>query len=180
MQRSIQFVFVNDQMAPQHFKTGGFTFDKLPSPFVEKFSGSSTVMKIFSDLFRPRLVDLGVCFLTLKCSLCRCVQLETRSCSRRTPSLRSSICSACFRTVSSSVLQRSSSVSFPLGDDSDAGSTDSGRAAAISGFLECYYLLADPFRDLRDDGIAEGSNSVNPSGNPMSHSTHTGFNVPPI
>src|SRR5262245_33207425 len=37
----------------------------------------------------------------------------------------------------------------------------------------------DPFRDLRDDRVAEPSKAVHPSGNPMSHSTHVGFNVPP-
>ena len=37
----------------------------------------------------------------------------------------------------------------------------------------------DDFRDLRDDGVAEGSKTVHPSGNPMSHSTHVGFNEPP-
>ena len=35
------------------------------------------------------------------------------------------------------------------------------------------------FRDLRDDGVAEGSKAVHPSGNPMSHSTHVGFRQPP-
>ena len=33
--------------------------------------------------------------------------------------------------------------------------------------------------DLGDDGVAEGSNSVHPSGNPISHSTHVGFSAPP-
>lgn len=37
----------------------------------------------------------------------------------------------------------------------------------------------DHFRDLRDDGIAERGKAVHPSGNPMSHSTHVGFNCPP-
>jgi hypothetical protein len=31
---------------------------------------------------------------------------------------------------------------------------------------------------LRDDGISEGSKAVHPRGNPMSHSTHVGFNAP--
>jgi hypothetical protein len=35
------------------------------------------------------------------------------------------------------------------------------------------------FRDRRDDGIAEASDAVHPMGNPMSHSTHAGFNSPP-
>jgi hypothetical protein len=39
-------------------------------------------------------------------------------------------------------------------------------------------LPADDFDDLRDDGISEGSKAVHPSGNPMSHSTHVGFNAP--
>jgi hypothetical protein len=32
---------------------------------------------------------------------------------------------------------------------------------------------------LGDDGVAEASKSVHPAGNPMSHSTHVGFNCPP-
>src|SRR5262245_6901854 len=36
----------------------------------------------------------------------------------------------------------------------------------------------NPLGDLGDDGVAEGSQSVHPSGNPMSHSTHVGFNAP--
>jgi len=39
---------------------------------------------------------------------------------------------------------------------------------------------ADDFRDLRDNGVAEGSKAVHPRGNPMSHSTHVGFSEPPI
>ena len=35
------------------------------------------------------------------------------------------------------------------------------------------------FRDLRDDRVAESPQSVHPSGNPMSHSTHAGFRAPP-
>jgi hypothetical protein len=38
----------------------------------------------------------------------------------------------------------------------------------------------DPFRDLRDDGVAETAQAVHPSGYPMSHSTHVGFNAPPV
>jgi len=38
--------------------------------------------------------------------------------------------------------------------------------------------LADELSDLRHYGVAEGSDSVHPSGNPMSHSTHVGFNCP--
>lgn len=33
---------------------------------------------------------------------------------------------------------------------------------------------------MRDDGISEGSKTVHPSGNPISHSTHVGFNEPPV
>jgi hypothetical protein len=36
------------------------------------------------------------------------------------------------------------------------------------------------FGNLRDDGVAEGSKSVHPLGNPMSHSTHVGFSCPPM
>jgi hypothetical protein len=32
---------------------------------------------------------------------------------------------------------------------------------------------------LRDDGVAEASKAVHPRGNPMSHSTHVGFRLPP-
>jgi hypothetical protein len=38
--------------------------------------------------------------------------------------------------------------------------------------------VADPFGYLGDDGVAEASQSVHPVGNPMSHSTHVGFNCP--
>lgn len=34
-------------------------------------------------------------------------------------------------------------------------------------------------RALRDDGVAESLESVHPRGNPMSHSTHGGFRLPP-
>ena len=33
--------------------------------------------------------------------------------------------------------------------------------------------------DLRDNRVAESPESVHPSGYPMSHSTHVGFNCPP-
>ena len=36
----------------------------------------------------------------------------------------------------------------------------------------------DHFDDLRDDRVAEAPQSVHPSGNPMSHSTHVGFSCP--
>src|SRR5690606_23467382 len=36
----------------------------------------------------------------------------------------------------------------------------------------------DLFRDLRDDGVSESSQSVQPVGYPMSHSTHVGFRGP--
>lgn len=35
--------------------------------------------------------------------------------------------------------------------------------------------LTPELPDLRDDGVSEASQSVNPIGNPMSHSTHSGF-----
>jgi len=41
-----------------------------------------------------------------------------------------------------------------------------------------HYRPTDDFDDLRDDGISEASKAVHPSGNPMSHSTHVGFNEP--
>jgi hypothetical protein len=41
------------------------------------------------------------------------------------------------------------------------------------------YLSSDDFDDLRDDRVPEASQTVHPSGNPMSHSTHVGFNAPP-
>jgi hypothetical protein len=37
----------------------------------------------------------------------------------------------------------------------------------------------DFFNDLRDDGISETSKAVHPAGNPISHSTHSGFREPP-
>jgi hypothetical protein len=40
------------------------------------------------------------------------------------------------------------------------------------------HLPPDPFRDLGDDGVPEAAQSVQPRGNPMSHSTHVGFNAP--
>lgn len=43
----------------------------------------------------------------------------------------------------------------------------------------CDDCAANVLRDLRDDRVAESPQSVHPSGNPMSHSTHVGFNVPP-
>ena len=33
-------------------------------------------------------------------------------------------------------------------------------------------------RDLRDDGVAKGGNPLHPIGNPMSHSTQSGFKAP--
>jgi hypothetical protein len=37
---------------------------------------------------------------------------------------------------------------------------------------------ADVLSDLRDYGVTEASKSVHPIGNPISHSTHGGFNCP--
>jgi hypothetical protein len=42
------------------------------------------------------------------------------------------------------------------------------------------YSPADPFRDLRDDGVSESSQTVHSLGNPISHSTHVGFSCPVI
>ena len=42
------------------------------------------------------------------------------------------------------------------------------------------YPFPDPFRDLRDDGVSESSQTVHSLGNPISHSTHVGFNCPPF
>jgi len=41
------------------------------------------------------------------------------------------------------------------------------------------YHPAHKLCDLRDYGVSKSSKSVHPSGNPMSHSTHIGFNCPP-
>jgi hypothetical protein len=41
------------------------------------------------------------------------------------------------------------------------------------------YCSPNDFDDLRDDRVAEASQTVHPRGNPMSHSTHVGFNAPP-
>jgi hypothetical protein len=38
--------------------------------------------------------------------------------------------------------------------------------------------MADVLGDLGDYGVSEGSKSVQPVGNPMSHSTHVGFSGP--
>jgi hypothetical protein len=40
--------------------------------------------------------------------------------------------------------------------------------------------MADVLDHLRDYGVSEGFKSVHPVGNPMSHSTHVGFNAPPV
>ena len=37
---------------------------------------------------------------------------------------------------------------------------------------------ANEFGDLGDYGVSEGCKAVCPVGNPMSHSTHVGFNAP--
>ena len=42
------------------------------------------------------------------------------------------------------------------------------------------YYSPDDFNDLRDDRVAEASQTVHPSGNPMSHSTHVGFSEPVV
>lgn len=38
--------------------------------------------------------------------------------------------------------------------------------------------VRDPFRDLRDDRVAQSFKTVHSSGYPMSHSTQVGFNAP--
>src|SRR4051812_8020339 len=53
-----------------------------------------------------------------------------------------------------------------------------GQKSSV-GMVGLHDRPADDFDDLRDDGIAEGSKAVHSSGNPMSHSTHVGFNEPP-
>jgi len=55
-----------------------------------------------------------------------------------------------------------------------------GLPPFLSRDMRLNYPLADPLRDLRDDGVSESSKSVHPSGYPMSHSTHAGFNCPVI
>jgi hypothetical protein len=40
------------------------------------------------------------------------------------------------------------------------------------------YSLAYPFCNLRNYGVSKCSQSVHPLGNPISHSTHVGFNCP--
>lgn len=39
---------------------------------------------------------------------------------------------------------------------------------------------AEGFNDLRDDGVAEGLHSVNPTGKPISHSHKFGWTRPPM
>jgi hypothetical protein len=47
-----------------------------------------------------------------------------------------------------------------------------------SSFYRFNNSLADPFGYLWDNGVSETSQSVHPTGNPISHSTHSGFNCP--
>lgn len=49
----------------------------------------------------------------------------------------------------------------------------------LGGLLVVEDASANPLRDLRDEGVAEGGKAVHPSGNPISHSTHVGFSAPP-
>ena len=53
------------------------------------------------------------------------------------------------------------------------------RARRPERFLYLHNCPPEFFDDLRHNGISEGSNSVHPAGNPMSHSTNSGFNWPP-
>jgi hypothetical protein len=39
---------------------------------------------------------------------------------------------------------------------------------------------SDPVGDVRDDRVTERGKAVQPMGNPISHSTHAGFNGPPL
>jgi len=48
----------------------------------------------------------------------------------------------------------------------------------LPGLIEGHDLAADPLRHLGDYGVAEGSQSVHPMGNPMSASTNSGFSGP--
>ena len=43
-----------------------------------------------------------------------------------------------------------------------------------------HYRTPDDLDDLRDDGISEASKAVHPTGNPISHSTQSGFSLPLI
>jgi hypothetical protein len=53
---------------------------------------------------------------------------------------------------------------------------------SISGVLPVvvYDHPPDEFGDLWDYGVSESSQSLHPMGNPMSHSTHIGFNCPGV
>ena len=57
----------------------------------------------------------------------------------------------------------------------------SSRSITLGGAfgVHLHYRAADDFRDLRNDAIAEASKAVHSAGNPISHSTHVGFNAPP-
>jgi hypothetical protein len=63
---------------------------------------------------------------------------------------------------------------------------EASRARRVWGWASrCYpsfFVVEDPpadeLRDLRDNAVAESSESVHPMGHPMSHSTHVGFRLP--
>jgi hypothetical protein len=57
-------------------------------------------------------------------------------------------------------------------------SGDPGRFGLAGFLLVGDDAPAEPLRDLREEGVPEGSKAVHPAGNPMSHSTHVGFNCP--
>jgi hypothetical protein len=54
------------------------------------------------------------------------------------------------------------------------------RGRGARSFLVLDDPASDPLRDLREEGVAEGGKTVHPMGNPISHSTHVGFNAPAL
>ena len=69
----------------------------------------------------------------------------------------------------------------PLRSRHDADEVEHGRSLSrrlTLGFSR-HDQSADKLGNLGDYGVAEASKSVHPPGNPMSHSTHVGFNCPP-
>jgi hypothetical protein len=57
------------------------------------------------------------------------------------------------------------------------GSRPGSAAPSARGFGGSY-CGEDAKRYFRDDRVAKGSEAVHPAGNPISHSTHSGFGKP--
>src|ERR1044072_7300543 len=55
----------------------------------------------------------------------------------------------------------------------------SGRAVVVGDVVLVGDKSADEFGGVGDDRVAEGATSVQPAGNPISHSIHAGVDGPP-